>query len=56
MLLVLSEEHKTHLGFLTQVDVEGLHNARNLGCYMMTYFPQNLHSGKGVLQDITGVH
>ena len=29
MLLVLSEEHKEHLGFLTRVDVEGrlLHNA-----------------------------
>ena len=25
MLLVLSEEHKTHLGFLMQVDVEGMH-------------------------------
>ena len=23
MLLVLSEEHKEHLGFLTRVDVEG---------------------------------
>ena len=37
MLLVLSEEHKEHLSFLTQVDVEGklLVTGRTLGILQM---------------------
>lgn len=54
MLLVLSEEHKEHLSFLTKVDVEGkCRLPLLLGARWLLFF---LCSGEGVLQDISGVY
>ena len=59
MLLVLSEEHKVHLGFLTQVDVEGeLWNERS-DSRSLSKSPRPqfvLYSSEGVLQDIARVY
>ena len=57
MLLVLTDEHKEHLGFLTRVDVAGERGTRG-GCTVVASPSLTTPpcSGEGVLQDILGVY